>query len=93
MHIPEEEILSSWKSIRSVLKPNGRVLISIPYMRPELLENDRDRDGRYFKNYSPEFMIHLLKSLGFSQVDRRDNHESWELTGTIWFMLLFELSE
>jgi hypothetical protein len=62
-------------------------------MRPEFLENDRDRDGRYFKNYTPEFMIHFLESLGFSQIHRRDYHESWELTGTIWFMLLFELSE
>lgn len=93
MHIPEKELLRSWKSIRSVLKPNGRVLISLPFMRPELLEDDRDRDGRFFKNHSPESMNHLLKSLGFSQINRWDYHASWEQTNTIWFMLLFEGSE
>jgi SAM-dependent methyltransferase len=90
MHLPEEQLLRSCASIRSVLKPNGRLLISLPSMRADLLEDERDKDGRFFKNHSPAFLYSVLKSLGFSQIDL--GHATSEYPDIIWSILLFELS-
>lgn len=56
MHVPREQVLNACKSIRSVLKPNGRVLVSLPSIRADLLDGDRDQDGRFFQNHSPAFL-------------------------------------
>jgi len=69
MHVPEEQFLSAWVSIRRVLKPYGRVLFSVPSMRPDLLKDERDGDGRYFKNHSPDLVGRVLASLGFSRLE------------------------
>jgi SAM-dependent methyltransferase len=91
MHVPEQHLLRSLKSIGGALKPNGRMLISLPFMRPDLLKDDRDKDGRFFKNHSPTFLDHLLTSLGFSQIDLGSQAKS-EDSDTIWSILLFEMT-
>jgi SAM-dependent methyltransferase len=91
MHLPEELLLKSWESISSALKPNGRVLISLPLMRPDLLEDDRDKDGRFFKNHSPALINALAASLGFSQIDLGSQART-EYPEILWTVFLFELS-
>jgi SAM-dependent methyltransferase len=49
MHLPETQLANAWQSMRSVLNPGGRVLISMPRMRPDLLtsaQRRRPRTGR-----------------------------------------------
>jgi SAM-dependent methyltransferase len=91
MHLTEEQLSGSWESFRRVLKPNGRVLISLPLMRPDLLKDDRDKDGRLFKNHSPALIESLATSLGFSQIDLGSQATS-EYADIIWSIYLFELA-
>jgi len=91
MHVPEEQLAASWESIRSVLKPNGRVLISLPFMRPGLLKNDRDNDGRFFTNHSPAFIDSLLKPLGFHRIDLGAGAMA-QYADVTWTIFLLELS-
>jgi SAM-dependent methyltransferase len=69
MHIPEDQFREAWESICRVLKPDGRVLFSLPQMRSDLLAHDRDRDGRFFRNHPPAVVDALLKAMGFSRID------------------------
>jgi SAM-dependent methyltransferase len=89
MHVPHEQMPGSLESICRMLKPGGRVLMSLPLMRPDLLKDDRDQDGRFFKNHSLIFLDSLMSSLGFSQIDL-GKEATAEHAATIWSILLFE---
>jgi SAM-dependent methyltransferase len=89
MPIPEEQFLKSWESIRQVLKPNGKVLFSLPAMRPDLLMGDRDEEGRFFRNHSPGLVGAVLASLGFSRVDLGAQAIS-AFPDVTWSIYLFE---
>jgi SAM-dependent methyltransferase len=69
MHIPEDQFRESCESICRVLKPDGRVLFSLPRMRSDLLADERDQDGRFFRNHPPAIVDAVLKSLGFSRIE------------------------
>lgn len=91
MHVPEEQFVESWKSIRRLLKPNGRVLLSLPFMRPDLLQDDRDKDGRFFTNHRTDFLRSVLTSLGFKEIElgAQANSEYLDVT---WSIHLFDLA-
>jgi SAM-dependent methyltransferase len=91
MHVPEEEFVKSWESIREVLKPDGRVLFSLPSMRPDLLTGDRDIDGRFFKNHADGFVGAALASLGFSELDLGAQSTS-AYPDVTWSIYLFKAS-
>jgi SAM-dependent methyltransferase len=91
MHVPDDRFLRAWESIRRLLKPHGRVLVSLPAMRADLLDNDRDRDGRFFRNHSPGFVNAVATSLGFSQIDLGSQAIS-RYPDVTWSIFLFALS-
>ncbi|HEX9172693.1 MAG TPA: class I SAM-dependent methyltransferase [Telluria sp.] len=91
MHLPEEQLLCSWESVRKLLKPTGRVLFSLPSMRPDLLKDDRDQDARFFKNHSPAVIHSMLGSLGFSQIDLGNQAKS-KYADIVWSILLYARS-
>lgn len=69
MHLPEARLADAWQSMRNVLQPGGRLLFSLPAMRADLLEGDRDKDGRFFQNHSPAAIDSMLRAFGFSRID------------------------
>jgi SAM-dependent methyltransferase len=91
MHVPDDRFLHAWESIRGLLKPHGRVLVSLPAMRADLLDNDRDRDGRFFKNHAPDVVTAIATSLGFSQIDLGPQAIS-RYPDVTWSIFLFALS-
>ncbi len=91
MHVPQEEFLQAWESIRRVLKPNGRVLFSLPSMRPDLLAGDRDRDGRLFNNDAADLLGAVPASLGFSRLEL-DAQARSAYPDITWSIYLFEAS-
>jgi SAM-dependent methyltransferase len=93
MHIAEHNLLQSAASLRALLQPQGRLLISLPFMHPSILDGERDQDGRFFINHSPEAIQSLLEKHGFAQIGRWENNTVMQQTQTLWFILLFELSE
>jgi SAM-dependent methyltransferase len=89
MHLPQEDLPRCAESLRALTNQHGRVLFSLPFMRPNLLDDERDPDGRFFKNHTIENFAGYLEKAGFSLIGNWDNGE---YADTRWFTLLFELA-
>lgn len=91
MHVPDAELFDAVLALRKLLKPFGRLLISLPLARDDVHAGDRAVDGRLFQDYPPESMKLLLERLGFQQIGRWDSEDSLGRSGVAWYTLLFEL--
>lgn len=90
MHLPDTELLDAALTIRRLLKPHGRLLLSIPASRSETLIQDRDAGGRLFSPVAADEVSLLFERLGFVPVGRWDSEDALGRTGTSWTTLLFE---
>ena len=91
MHVPEAELFDAALALRGLLKPHGRLLMSIPASRTGVGEDHRDDKGRLFQPYLPEEMQLLFERLGFQLIGRWDTEDVLQRTGTSWVTLLLEL--
>ena len=91
MHVPDSQLFDAALNIRALLKQHGRLLISLPLSRGEVLADQRDASGRLFAAYTPEEITLLFERLGFHAIGRWDNSDALARTGTTWYTLLFEL--
>jgi hypothetical protein len=91
MHVPEADLFDTVFALRQLLRPNGRLLVSLPLSRGDVGGNERGIDGRLFKNYAPEYLQLLLERVGFQQIGRWDGEDALARAGTRWYTLLFEL--
>jgi SAM-dependent methyltransferase len=90
MHVGEEQLEASLRSLGDLLKPCGRLLLSLPAMRADLVVAGRDPDDRVFVNHSPARVRQLLEQSGFREIGQWINDAVLESAGTRWFVLLFE---
>ncbi len=91
MHVPEAELFDAALALRGLLKPHGRLLVSLPTARTDVGQDHRDRQGRLFQPYLPEEMQLLLERLGFQLIGRWDTEDVLLRAGTSWVTLLLEL--
>lgn len=91
MHLPDTEIFDTALSLRRLLKPHGRLLISVPTARADVGPDHRDDRGRLFHPYLPGELQLLFERLGFQQIGRWVNEDALQRAGTAWVTLLFEL--
>ena len=91
MHVPSTELLDTVLAIRSVLKPCGRLLLSLPASRSDVLEDDRDAFGRLFTPYTADEISLLFERFGFRPISRWETGDSLGRQGTSWVTLLLEL--
>lgn len=91
MHVQEADLFDTVFALRQLLRPHGRLLVSLPLSRGDVDGNERGIDGRLFKNYAPEYLQLLLERLGFQQIGRWDVEDALARAGTRWYTLLFEL--
>lgn len=91
MHVGEGRLEESFKSIRQVLKPHGKILFSLPSMHPDLLRDGRDEDGRFFTNHCPAVIGSILASLGFKKIDLGTEAVS-KYADITWTIYSFELA-
>ena len=91
MHIDSTELFNAALTIKRCLKVNGRLLISVPSQRSDTKEDDRDTNGRLFKNYHPGFLRLIFERLGFSLIDQWGNSDAMSRQGIEWVSLLFQL--
>jgi len=92
MHIPEEHLFDAAFGIRRVLKPGGRVLISLPVDRKEMPLSGRDNKGRFHNGLAPEKLELLLIRLGFTCIGKGENADSLGRTEKKWIVMLFSLT-
>lgn len=88
MHLPAAALPASLAALAAVLRPRGRVLMALPQMRPGLLVDGLDPEGRAFVNHSPQRVRSLMATLGFALCLRDDVPSP--STDTRWRVLLFE---
>lgn len=91
MHVPEKDLFDAVFALRGLLKPRGRLLISLPLARTDVGSDGRDASGRLFSPYTAEHLQLLFERVGFQQIGRWDDDDALGRTGTRWFSLLFEL--
>lgn len=91
MHLPEADLFDAAFALRRLLKTHGRLLISLPQQRSDVLADERDAAGRLFKSYTAEYMSLLLERVGFQQIGRWVNEDALGRDKTSWYTLLFEL--
>lgn len=90
MHVPDTDLLDAALALRRLLKPGGRLLLSIPASRGDLLSGDRDANGRLFSPYSADEISLLLERLGFGPISRWESDDALGRSGTSWTTLLLE---
>jgi len=88
-HVPRELQFDAAFDIRNLLKPNGRLLLSIPKDRPGIDSSGRDERGRLFTPLVPEALELLFERLGFQRIGKWETPD--RRPGYSWTTLLFEL--
>lgn len=91
MHVPEGDLFDTAFALRRLLKPHGRLLISLPLARSDVGADERDPHGRLFKSYTAEYLQLLFERIGFQAIGRWDNSDALGRAGTAWYTLLLEL--
>jgi SAM-dependent methyltransferase len=91
MHIPEGDLFDTAFALRRLLKPHGRLLISLPRARSDVGPDERDSHGRLFKGYTAEYLQLLFERIGFQAIGRWDSSDALGRAGTAWYTLLLEL--
>ncbi len=90
-HLPRAALFDSVFSLRSLLRPGGRVLASIPTRRDDLDEEGRDALRRYFSGVHAGELDLLFQRAGFRTLGRWEDEDSLGRSGVQWATLLFEL--
>lgn len=91
MHLPEGDLFEAASALRNALRPNGRLLLSLPLSRGDLVAGNRSADGRLFSHWPPDRLQLLFERIGFRQVGRWDGDDALARAGTRWYTLLLEL--
>ena len=92
MHIDTADLLNAALSIKSCLKVNGRLLLSIPATRSDTDDQERDANGRLFKTYSPGYLRLIFERLGFSLLNQLESDDAMNRQGVTWATMSFNLS-
>lgn len=90
MHLPDTDLLDAALAIRRLLKPNGRLLLSIPASRSDVLAGNRDEGGRLFSPYAADEISLLFERLGFAPIGRWTSADALGRSDASWTTLLVE---
>ncbi len=93
MHILPEELEPALAGLCRVLRPGGRLLVSLPLDADGKAVELREPDGRLFSGLSPEGLEELICALGFALVTKGEGDDSLGRAGRRWVTLLFVLKD
>jgi SAM-dependent methyltransferase len=91
MHLPEETLFDAACALRRILKPGGRLLVSLPVDAGGEPIRGRDEKGRLFNGLSPDRLELMLAGLGFTCIGRGENFDSLGREERKWIVQLFVL--
>ena len=92
MHLNQEALVRSVKSLRACLKIGGRVIIAIPAKKPGINTQNRDEEGRLFQLHRGKDLQSLFASNGFELIEQWSNQHSIDETGIEWLAQSYELT-
>ncbi len=90
-HLSRAELFDSVFEMRALLRPGGRVLVSIPTRRTDLVAGHRDAQGRLFELHSLGELCLLFERTGFREIERWEGRDGLGRAGTSWATFIFEL--
>jgi SAM-dependent methyltransferase len=92
MHMLEEEIFEAVSAIKRILKPGGRLFISIPE-RMEGIDpkTHRTPEGLIYNLYSPNRIASIFSPLGFIMIYKKRSEDRFNRNDRIWSTMIFEL--
>jgi SAM-dependent methyltransferase/SOS-response transcriptional repressor LexA len=87
MHLAEEKVFDAIFAIRRILKPGGRLRVSVPSRRADVdSQTRRDPEGRFFSDLAPAKLQLLLERVGFSLNTGRLVSDSLGRPGVEWWI-------
>lgn len=89
-HLPRSKLFDAVFALRGLLVERGRVLVSIPVERPDLVDS-RDERGRLFNGVTPDEIELLFERAGFASVGRWTSDDALGRAGHRWATLAMEL--
>ncbi|HDR15288.1 MAG TPA: class I SAM-dependent methyltransferase [Desulfobacteraceae bacterium] len=84
MHIDDDELSASLTAIANLLKPAGKLLISIPESRPDMKDEKRDAQGRLMVLRMRQTYIDQLTQKGFIVSQLWENADAMSRQGIQW---------
>jgi hypothetical protein len=90
MHLSQEALTESVKSLRACLKLYGRVIIAIPAKKPGIDPQHRDEEGRLFQLHRGQDLQSLFVSNGFELIEQWSNQDNIDETGIEWLAQSYE---
>lgn len=91
MHIDIEQLPATAAAIKSCLKLGGRLLYSVPSKRTDVVESNRDANGRLFIPDQASRLNTLFSDLGFIEIQSWTNSDSMGRESVEWMSMLLEL--
>lgn len=91
MHLDRTKLEESIKAFKLVIKPDGRVLISVPSARSDTDIYRRDQHGRLFEDYSSDFLKNTFEKHGFHLLEEWGNLDTMQRSGIEWQTQLYKL--
>jgi hypothetical protein len=92
MHIPDSALFETILQLKSMLKSEGVVLVSVSAGRPDVDAASRGPGGRLFRERPPEELQLLFERLGFRLAARYQLPDTLQ-RGLLWHTLVFQLGE
>ena len=91
MHIDIEQLPATATAIKSCLRVGGRLLYSVPSKRTDVVESNRDANGRLFIPDQAVRLNSLFSSIGFKEIASWNNSDSMGRDSVEWMSVLLEL--
>ena len=91
MHIDIEQLPATAAAIKSCLKQGGSLLYSVPSKRTDVVESNRDLNGRLFIPDQAVRLNSLFSSIGFTEIASWNNSDSMGRESVEWMSMLLEL--
>lgn len=91
MHIDIEQLPATTTAIKSCLKQGGRLLYSVPSKRTDVVESNRDANGRLFIPDQAVRLNSLFSTMGFTEIASWNNSDSMGRDSVEWMSVLLEL--
>lgn len=90
MHLSKEDITKIILQIYTLLKENGKFLISVSLFRDDVNVDGYDEKGRFFLLLSMDEWITLFQDIGFKVLHTKKNKDGLNRGGIEWLTLVIQ---
>jgi SAM-dependent methyltransferase len=93
MHLTPAELNVATRAIRNLLRPGGKLLLSVPGLRPDISAEHRDPNDRLYEPYTGADLRKAFESAGFHCLSEHEDPDPKNRPGYSWIVLIFEATD